>query len=92
METALIIGNFAVVVAILLGLYRMMRGPTVVDRILAFDTTAISLIALVVLLSLTWNTEVYLELILIISLLGFFGTVALVVYLERTYSREESEK
>ncbi len=88
METALVIGNFAVFFTIVLGLYRMMRGPTIVDRILAFDTVAISLIALVVLMSIRWNTAVYLELVLIISLLGFVGTVALVFYLQRTHNAE----
>lgn len=88
METALVIGNIAVFLTIVLGLFRMMRGPTIVDRILAFDTTAISLIALVVLMSIRWNTAVYLELVLIISLLGFVGTVALVFYLQRTHAAE----
>ncbi|MCC5841411.1 MAG: hypothetical protein JJT96_14940 [Opitutales bacterium] len=92
MEIALIIGNFAVFLTIVLGLIRMMRGPTVVDRILAFDMVAISLIALVVLLSLRWSTALYLELMLIISLLGFVGTVALVFYLQRTYNAEKEKE
>jgi multisubunit Na+/H+ antiporter MnhF subunit len=70
--------------AILLGLFRLARGPTVLDRILAFDLIATSAVGMVVLLSVLWRTAVYLELILIFSLLGFVSTVAFVFYLHRT--------
>ncbi|MEM6886126.1 MAG: monovalent cation/H+ antiporter complex subunit F [Verrucomicrobiota bacterium] len=70
---------------ILAGLFRMAVGPTILDRILAFDMVAISAVALMGILSIRWHTELFLELILIFSLLGFFGTVALVFYLQKTY-------
>jgi len=37
-----------------------------------------------VLLSIQWETVLYLELILIFSLLGFLTTVAFVIYLNKT--------
>jgi multisubunit Na+/H+ antiporter MnhF subunit len=70
--------------AILLGVYRMIQGPTVIDRIVAFDMIAISVVALTVLLSLQWHTPYFIELILIISSLGFFTTLAFVFYLDRS--------
>ncbi|MEM1157043.1 MAG: monovalent cation/H+ antiporter complex subunit F [Verrucomicrobiota bacterium] len=70
---------------ILAGLFRMAVGPTILDRILAFDMVAISAVALMGILSIKWHTELFLELILVFSLLGFFGTVALVFYLQQTY-------
>jgi len=74
--------------AILLGLFRLGRGPTVLDRILAFDLIAISAVGMVVLLSVLWATPVYLELILIFSLLGFLSTVAFVFYLHGSQPME----
>lgn len=73
------------ILALLAGLYRMVSGPTVLDRILAFDMVAISGVALMGILSIRWDTALFLELILIFSLLGFFSTVALVFYLQKSY-------
>lgn len=70
--------------ATLLGLVRLARGPTVLDRILAFDLIATSVVGLIVLVSVQWRTALYLELILLFSLLGFVGTVAFVFHLHRT--------
>lgn len=70
--------------AILLGLVRLARGPTVLDRVLAFDLVATCAVAMVLLLSIQWDTALYLELILIFSLLGFLTTVAFVFYLHKT--------
>jgi multisubunit Na+/H+ antiporter MnhF subunit len=79
--------------ALLLGFYRMARGPTVVDRILAFDAVVLCAVGLIAVLSRWWQSELYMELILIISSLGFFGTVAFVFFLQRSlpYGGEEAE-
>lgn len=69
--------------AILLSLVRLRRGPSVIDRILALDLVATCVVGMVVLLSVAWNTAAYLEVILIVSLLGFFTTVSFVYYLHR---------
>jgi len=81
----------AVFLAAFAGVYRMLLGPDVADRILAFDTLAVCLIGLLVLFSVTLGTEVLLELILIFSCLGFFGTVAMVYYLNRHLDRENDK-
>lgn len=81
-ETFTTILMFILSVAALGGLYRLAKGPTVLDRILAFDMVAITAIAMVVLVSIRYHTGIYLELVLIFSLLGFFGTVAFVFYLQ----------
>jgi len=77
--------GFLLTIAILAGLFRMATGPTILDRILAFDMLAICAVALIGLLSIHWHTALFLELILIFTLLGFFSTVALVFYLEKSY-------
>jgi multisubunit Na+/H+ antiporter MnhF subunit len=69
--------------AALIALYRLVAGPTVLDRIVAFDMIAICIVGMMVLLSVLWRTQLFLELMLIFSLLGFVGTVAFVSYLQR---------
>ncbi len=74
----------ALTLAVLLGLWRLVKGPTVLDRILAFDLIATSIVGMIALLSVEWRTALYLELVLIFSLLGFTGTVAFVFHLHKT--------
>lgn len=84
MELALDLATALLIAAILLGLYRLARGPTVPDRVLAFDLITTCVVGMIVLLSIRWQTVLYLELILIFSLLGFLTTVAFVFYMYRT--------
>lgn len=70
----------ALVVVIGCGLLRLKMGPSLLDRVLAFDLIATCVVAMVVLLSVKNQTAMYLEVILIVSLLGFFTTVAFVFY------------
>lgn len=78
-------------VTVLLALYRLARGPTVVDRMVAFDLIVVSGVGLIAMLSAIWSTTYYLELILVYSLLGFLGTVTLMGLLERTMERAPKE-
>lgn len=92
MTAILYIAMAILTVAILLGMVRLWRGPTVIDRILAFDLVTTSAVGMIVLLSIQWRTPLYLELILIFSLLGFFGTVAFASYLSRTQDLEHAKR
>ena len=82
-DTAVVVSLYAVGVALLLGLYRLLRGPSVPDRILALDTLYINTIALLILFGMYLDSSIYFEAALIIAMLGFVGTVALSKYLLR---------
>lgn len=69
--------------AALLNVYRLVRGPDAPDRILALDTLYINGIALVILLDLVLGTRLYLEVALLMAVMGFVGTVAMAKYLKR---------
>lgn len=70
-------------VAILLNLYRLIVGPDIVDRILALDTMAINLIAVIVLTGILLGSTILFESALLIALMGFISTVAITRYLLR---------
>jgi multicomponent K+:H+ antiporter subunit F len=70
-----------VVLAMLFAAWRLVRGPTRVDRILALDTLYLDTVALLVIVGIAADTAVYFEGALVIALLGFVGTVALAKYL-----------
>jgi multicomponent K+:H+ antiporter subunit F len=73
----------AVGLALLLCVWRLVRGPEAPDRVLALDTMYVNLVALVVLLGIRHGTAIYFEAALLVSLLGFISTVALARYLTR---------
>ncbi|MFQ3665976.1 MAG: K+/H+ antiporter subunit F [Sphingomonadaceae bacterium] len=71
----------AVGIAMLLNIFRLIRGPDLEDRILALDTLTINTIALVMLAGIILATRAYFEAALILAMMGFVGTVALGKYL-----------
>jgi multicomponent K+:H+ antiporter subunit F len=73
----------ALVLAMLLALLRLLRGPGVADRILALDTLYVCTLALLVARGIQWRDGIYFEAALLIGLLGFIGTVALGRYVDR---------
>ncbi|MEO5343588.1 MAG: K+/H+ antiporter subunit F [Gammaproteobacteria bacterium SHHR-1] len=83
LNLALIIAFALVAAALALSLYRLLRGPSAPDRILALDTLYINSIALLVLLGIQLASPLYFEAALLIALMGFVGTVALCKYLLR---------
>jgi len=77
LDLALDFALVAVALAMALCGWRLLRGPSLPDRILALDTLAINAAALVVLLGIRWQTAMLFEAALIIAMLGFVSTVAL---------------
>jgi multicomponent K+:H+ antiporter subunit F len=71
----IVIGAFTL--ALLLNLYRLLRGPGLADRILALDTLYINSLALLVTIGIRFGTPLFFEAALVIAALGFVGTVAL---------------
>ncbi|WP_439682538.1 K+/H+ antiporter subunit F [Cupriavidus oxalaticus] len=69
--------------AFLLTFVRLLRGPSLPDRIVALDTLNINAIALIVLLGISLDSAMFFEAALLIAVMGFVGTVALSKYLQR---------
>jgi len=74
----------AVLVLAMLGmLYRVVKGPTTADRVIALDSIGVGLISVVALLSILLDTTMFFEVILLLGILAFIGTVAFSKFLER---------
>jgi len=82
-ETAVLVSLHAVGLAMLLSLWRLLRGPSVPDRILALDTLYVNTIAALMLFGMYLRSAVYFEAALTIAMLGFVGTVMLSKYVLR---------
>jgi len=64
-------------------IYRVIKGPTIADRVVALDAIGISLVSLIALVSILLDTSAFLDIILLIGILAFIGTVAFSKYLEK---------
>ena len=69
--------------ALLLNLYRIVRSPGVIDRILALDTMAINMIAVLTLFGIRQGSEMYFEATLLFAMFGFVSTVAYAKFILR---------
>nr|WP_050616229.1 Na(+)/H(+) antiporter subunit F1 [Bacillus testis] len=64
-------------------LYRVIKGPSIPDRVIALDAMGINLIAVIALISILLDTYAFLEVILLLGILAFIGTIAFAKYLEK---------
>ncbi|WP_180062017.1 monovalent cation/H+ antiporter subunit F [Acinetobacter sp. YH12120] len=70
----------AITLSMLLCLYRLIIGPSIVDRLLALDTLFLNATCLVVVLGIFWSTTSLFEGALLVAMLGFVSTAALARY------------
>lgn len=66
----------AITLALLLNLWRLATGPTLIDRVLAADTMVINVIALIVLYGVHQASTTYFEAALLFAMFGSISTVA----------------
>ena len=70
-------------VALLLAVVRLVRGPTLPDRIVAMDLVGVLVIGLIVVLAASTGVRATLDAAIVIALIGFVGTVAYATYVQR---------
>lgn len=71
------------VVAVLLALVRLVAGPSVPDRIVALDTLLFLIAGGVAVQAAATGESTYLNILVVVSLLGFVGTVTAARFIER---------
>lgn len=82
-DSAATFAAVCVVVAMILALARLFRGPSAQDRVLAFDTFYINGMLTLLILGIRSGSPAYFDVALLIALFGFVGTVALAKFLLR---------
>ncbi len=69
--------------SILAAIFRIVKGPSIPDKVLALDMLGINIISGVAIYSVLLQTRAFFEVILLIGILSFIGTIALARFLER---------
>ncbi|WP_428839319.1 Na(+)/H(+) antiporter subunit F1 [Bacillus massilinigeriensis] len=77
------ISLFIISLAMLGLIYRVIKGPTIPDRVVALDALGINLVSIIAIVSIFLKTTAFLDIILLIGILAFIGTVAFSKYLEK---------
>lgn len=83
MKLLLIICMIAIGAAMLGFIYRLVKGPSVPDRVMALDAIGVALMAIVGVLSIVSNTPFYVDIVLLLAILSFIGTLSFAKFLEK---------
>ncbi|MFT4412984.1 Na(+)/H(+) antiporter subunit F1 [Fredinandcohnia humi] len=64
-------------------IYRVVKGPSIPDKVIALDAIGINLIGITAIISILLDSNSFLEVILLIAIVAFVGTVAFSKFLEK---------
>lgn len=64
-----------IIVALGLAFVRFLIGPKLSNRVVAFDTMSIIAVSLLVVLSLSFKSSLYLDIAFVFALIGFLGVI-----------------
>ncbi len=64
----------------LLAAYRVVRGPSTPDRVVGLDTIATNVVAIAVLFSLSTDQPFFIDVALVLAIIGFLSTIAVARY------------
>lgn len=74
---------------ILLGVFRLIRGPAGADRIVALDMISTLVVSLLGVAAVEEGTTVYLDVAIAYALIAFLGTMSLARYLQRHHRQND---
>jgi multicomponent Na+:H+ antiporter subunit F len=83
LETATNVALITLCVALLIAVARLVKGPTLPDRVVAMDLVGVLVVGLTVVLAASTQVAATLDAAIVIALIGFVGTVAYATYVER---------
>lgn len=79
----ILISFIGISASLVLLMYRIIRGPSNADRAVALDAFGINLMGVAALLSILLLTSNLNDVVLLIAILSFLGTLAIAKYLEK---------
>ncbi len=74
--------------AMVMAFIRLVRGPTLPDRVVALDLFAILSTGFLAIYAIDSQQEVFLDVAIVLGLIAFLGTAAFALYIERSARNE----
>jgi multicomponent Na+:H+ antiporter subunit F len=91
--------NFAAQLSLLLILLgmavafvRLAKGPSLADRVVALDMMTVTIISFCGVYAVFMDEPSFLDVAIVLALVGFLATVALARYAERRFERDENQQ
>ncbi|MUV39556.1 Na(+)/H(+) antiporter subunit F1 [Lentibacillus sp. JNUCC-1] len=82
LDIAVLLSIIGISLSLVLLLYRIIKGPTNPDRAVALDAIGINLMGVAALVSIVLISSKLNDVVLLIGILSFLGTLAVAKYLE----------
>ena len=89
LDLSLSIGFVVMGLSLVLGFYRLVRGPTLPDRVVALDMMTVLIIVFCGMFAIATNERAFLDVAIVLALIGFLATVALARFAERRLARRD---
>lgn len=83
LNIVLLISFALLLIALGISLLRLIKGPTISDRIVAMDLISSITMGFILVYSVLINESMYFDIVIIISLISFISTVAISTYLNQ---------
>ena len=77
------ISAIMVIIAFSLAFFRLLRGPTLTDRVLAIDLMASMAVSWICLYAIAMDNFVFMDAAIVLALILFLSTIAFAYYLEK---------
>ena len=77
------IAAIIIILAAMMVLYRMIKGPTIYDRILSVNVIGTKTVVLIALIGFIYDRPHFLDLALVYALINFIATIAYLKYVEK---------
>lgn len=86
------IGFLMVFISVGFALWRLALGPSLPDRVVALDMMTVAIVAFCGLAAIRSHDAAFLDVALVLALVGFLATVALARFAERQIVRRQEEE
>ena len=83
LDGAVALASVMLTLSVVLAFIRLLRGPSLPDRVVAFDLMTSVAVGIMVLYSIATEETVFLDVAIVLALISFLGTVAFARYLEQ---------
>ncbi|MEL6167686.1 MAG: cation:proton antiporter [Pseudomonadota bacterium] len=84
---ALDVGVAMLFLSVLLAFVRLVRGPSLPDRVIGLDFMTVAIVAFCGLTAIRFDEPAFLDVAVVLALVGFLATVALARFAERNTAR-----
>lgn len=91
LATAIDISFVLVMLGIVAGFTRLVRGPSLPDRIVALDMMTVLIVSFCALYAILSGERAFVDVAIVLALIGFLATVALARFVDRRKLRQDRD-